>query len=78
MPEDKADLAACTVLAFGTWFSYVSARKFFLQELYSYHGWMYEARKNVSLKTKIWAVSRQSSTFFNIHKVMLTMNILPP
>ena len=57
MPEDKADLAACTVLAFGTWFSYVSVRKFLLQELYSYHGWMYEARKNISIKTKIWAVS---------------------
>jgi len=56
MPEDKADLAACTVLAFSTWLSYVSIRKFLLQELYSYHGWMYESRGKISLKTKVWAV----------------------
>lgn len=56
MPEDKADLAACTVLAFTTWFSYVSARRFLLQTLYSYHGWMYEARGKISLKTKVWGV----------------------
>ena len=56
MPEDKADFLACTVLAFTTWFSYVSARRYLLQELYSYHGWMYEARSSISLKTKVWSV----------------------
>ena len=55
--EDKADVIASFGFATGLWFGTVLVRKYSLQALYSYHGWMYEARNSVSLKTKLWSVS---------------------
>lgn len=54
--EDKADVIASFGFATGLWFGTVIARKYSLQALYSYHGWMYEARNSMSLKTKIWTI----------------------
>ena len=51
---EKRELAASIVFASGTWLVIVGVRKYSLQALFSYHGWMYEARGKTSLKTKMW------------------------
>jgi carnitine O-palmitoyltransferase 1 len=54
--RDNAELTACTIFAGGVWLSIVAIRKYSLQGLFSYHGWMYDERGRISLKTKAWSV----------------------
>lgn len=54
--EENAELAGCAIFSGTVFLSAVLLRQFALQRLLSYHGWMYEARNNVSLKTKMWSV----------------------
>lgn len=56
MSPDKAELTACAVFAGTTWFTIVTMRRYSLQALFSYHGWMYDERGKMSFKTKVWSV----------------------
>lgn len=56
VPQHRADLVAATLFATFSWFSMVALRKYSLQALYSYHGWMYDSFNKPSLKTKVWTV----------------------
>ncbi|CAF0774253.1 unnamed protein product [Brachionus calyciflorus] len=52
--EDKAEFASTVLLASAGWLTGVVARRYALQALFSYHGWMYEERGKGTLKTKLW------------------------
>ena len=54
--EENAELAGCAIFSGTVFLSAVLLRQIALQRLLSYHGWMFEARNNVSLRTKIWSV----------------------
>lgn len=56
MPPDRSELVATAVFAGSAWFSIVTARRYALQALFSYHGWMYDERGKMTVKTKLWAV----------------------
>ena len=62
--RDTAALTACTIFAGGVWLSIVAIRKYSLQGLFSYHGWMYDERGRISLKTKAWSVRKFKKIFF--------------
>lgn len=51
---DRAEFVASGIFASSAWLSIVAARKYSLQALFSYHGWMYESRGKASTKTKLW------------------------
>lgn len=53
--SNAAELITCTAVGTGFWIIQVAFRRFTLQFLYSYNGWMYEGQSKGSLKTKIWA-----------------------
>lgn len=54
LPKDKEELAACGIFASGAWLGMVIFRRYSLQALLSYHGWMYEERGTTSWQSKIW------------------------
>ena len=54
--EENAELAGCAIFSGTVFLSGVILRQWTLQKLLSYHGWMYESRNNVSLRTKLWSV----------------------
>lgn len=56
MPRDKAELLATAVFAGTAWFGIVTMRRYSLQALFSYHGWMHEERGKMNYKTKIWLI----------------------
>ena len=56
LSPSKSEIVACTVFASGLWLTAVGVRVGSLKLLLSYHGWMYEARGKISMKTKLWAV----------------------
>lgn len=56
MPRDRAELVACTLFGAGTWLSMVAFRKYSLQALFSYHGWMYDVRGGSNLRSKLWMI----------------------
>ncbi len=53
---DKKDLVASIAFASGAWITIVVSRKFLLQSLFAYQGWMYELRGKTSMKTYVWSV----------------------
>ncbi len=54
--EENSELAGCAIFSGTVFLAAVLARQIALSRLLSYHGWMYESKNNVSLKTKIWSV----------------------
>ena len=56
MPRDKAELLATGLFAGSAWFGIVTMRRYSLQALFSYHGWMHEERGTTSFKTKVWLI----------------------
>ncbi len=54
--NEAVEIVACTLVGTGIWLVTVAFRKFTLQFLYSYHGWMYESHGKGTLKSKIWTV----------------------
>ena len=67
MTPENAELAGCAIFSAGVWLTSLLARQLTLQRLFSYHGWMYEERNNVTLRTKLWMVSNQ----FQIHFIIM-------
>ncbi len=58
LSRDKSELVACSLFASGLWLTIVAARRYSLQALFSYHGWMYEERGKTTIRTKMWTVKR--------------------
>ena len=56
MTNENAELTACALCSGTVWLSLVLVRQYSLKKLFSYHGWMYEIRGKISIKTKIWMV----------------------
>ncbi len=56
LSRDNAELVSCGLFASGLWLTIVAARRYSLQALFSYHGWMYEERGKTKIKTKVWTV----------------------
>ena len=56
MTSENAELTACALCSGTVWLSLVFARQYSLKKLFSYHGWMYEIRGKISLRTKLWMV----------------------
>lgn len=56
MRNDTAEIVACGAFGTGVWLVSVAFRRYSLQILYSYHGWMYESHGKATLKSKIWTV----------------------
>jgi len=54
--SEKKDLVASIAFASGAWLTIVISRKYLLQSLFAYQGWMYELRGKTSIKTAIWSV----------------------
>ena len=52
--DEKKELIASILLASIGWMTFVFGRRYALQVLFSYHGWMYEERGTNSAKSKIW------------------------
>jgi carnitine O-palmitoyltransferase 1 len=74
--ENNADIIASFGFATGVWFTTVLVRKYSLQALYSYHGWMYEARSSMTLKTKIWSMLLKAAVGNN-PRLFSNQNSLP-
>ena len=64
LSRDKSELVACSLFASGLWLTIVAARRYSLQALFSYHGWMYEERGKTTIKTKMWTVKKRFIIFF--------------
>ncbi len=60
MTNENAELAGCAIFSGSVFLSLLLARQYTLQKLFSYHGWMYEARNSISLKTKLWMVIKKN------------------
>jgi carnitine O-palmitoyltransferase 1 len=56
MAPDRAELASCALFAGTAWLGIVTMRKYSLQALFSYHGWMHETRGKVSLTSRTWGL----------------------
>jgi hypothetical protein len=54
MPRDTAEITSCVLAGTGIWLVTVATRRYSLQLLFSYHGWMYEVHGKGSLKSKVW------------------------
>lgn len=54
--QEKSEVVATALFASVGWLALVSLRRYSLQALYSYHGWMYDSFKSPSMKTKIWTL----------------------
>lgn len=54
--DENAELIATILLASAGWMTAVLGRRYALQALFSYHGWIYEERGTTSAKSKIWSL----------------------
>jgi carnitine O-palmitoyltransferase 1 len=48
---------SCVISATILWMAMIYLMKYFIMKLLQYHGWMYDPRGKMSLRTKIWIVS---------------------
>lgn len=56
MAEPSRGYLCCVLTAAGTWLAVVIGIRCLLRALLSYQGWMFEVRRKISFKTKLWLV----------------------
>ena len=56
VPPDRSELVATTLFAGTAWLSIVTLRRYALQSLFTYQGWMFDERGKMKVKTKLWIV----------------------
>ena len=80
--EENAELAACALVSGGVFLAAVLARQLALKSLLAYHGWMYEAKGSVSLRTKLWSLLVRvlvgSNPRLNSYQMLLPFLPVPP
>ncbi|KAL3883613.1 hypothetical protein ACJMK2_029858 [Sinanodonta woodiana] len=56
LSDHLATYASCIIFSTILWFSIILLLKYTLKLLLTYHGWMFDGRGKISLKTKLWIV----------------------